>query len=652
MDPANSSVAINISALSVGSYTVTCTSNVSEVSGTPLTSAATFNFSLIFEDIIANVSVDDEMVSLFCSVEANVVPEMMFIRNGSALTGTNVTSNGILHQISLDISTSTFNLGTENITCTSTLGLADMPTLSANINIEIFLENITANSSISDIVIRDDEEMVSLFCSVEANVVPEMMFIRNGHALTGTNVTSNDILHQISLDISTSTFNLGTENITCTSTLGLADMPTLSANINIEIFLENITANSSISDIVIRDDEEMVSLFCSVEANVVPEMMFIRNGSALTGTNVTSNDILHQISLDISTSTFNLGTENITCTSTLGLADMPTLSANINIEIFLENITANSSISDIVIRDDEEMVSLFCSVEANVVPEMMFIRNGHALTGTNVTSNDILHQISLDISTSTFNLGTENIITCTSTLGLADMPALSANISIVSVIFENISITQQPDPVIFRDFDTQTVTLNCTLESSVTPAFTWSRNGDVVSGSGPVLLEDTTYISTLFLTNVTSRGEMVECVVSINISETQAANVSVMVFVFRDIAISPEESVVNITQGEDVGVVTLNCTLEASLIPEIVWTQDGMEQNGTEAVRTEGSDLGVESSLAIDVVDLRGEVSFTCVASLDAISANLSADVTITINSESHHMVMSEHCAHNFVLFL
>ena len=650
MDPANSSVAINISALSVGSYTVTCTSNVSEVSGTPLTSAATFNFSLIFEDIITNVSVGDEIVSLFCSVEANVVPEMMFIRNGSELTGSNVTSNGILHQISLDISTSTFNLGTEIITCTSTLGLADMPTLSANINIEIFLENITANLSISDIVIIDEEEMVTLFCSVEANVVPEMMFIRNGSALTGTNVTSNGILHQISLDISTSTFNLGTEVITCTSTLGLADMSTLSANIS--IFLENIIANSSISDIIIRDDEEMVSLFCSVEANVVPEMMFFRNGSALTGTNVTSNGILHQIYLDISTSTFNLGTEIIICISTLGLTDMPTLSANINIEIFLENITTNSSINDIVIRDDEEMVSLFCSVEANVVPEMMFIRNGSELTGTNVTSNGILHQISLDISTSTFNLGTE-IITCTSTLGLTDMPTLSANISIdVSVIFENISITQQPDPVIFRDFDPQTVTLNCTLESSVTPAFTWSRNGDVVSGSDPVLLEDTTYISTLFLTNVTAPGEMVECVVSINISETQTANVSVMVDFFRDIAISPEEPVVNITQGEDVGVVTLNCTLEASPIPEIVWTQGGMEQNGTEAVRTEGSDLGVESSLAVDVVDLRGDVSFTCVASLDAISANLSADVTITINSESHHVVMPEHCAHNFVLFL
>ena len=398
--------------------------------------------------------------------------------------------------------------------------------------------------------------------------------------------------------------------------------------------------------------DEMVSLFCSVEANVVPEMMFMRNGSALTGTNVTSNDILHQISLDINTSTFNLGTEIITCTSTLGLADMPTLSANISIEIFLENIIANSSISDIVIRDEEEMVTLFCSVEANVVPEMMFIRNGSALTGTNVTSNGILHQISLDISTSSFDLGTE-VITCTLTLGLADMPTLSANISIdVSVIFENISITQQPDPVIFLDFDPQTVTLNCTLESSVTPAFTWSRNGDVVSGPDPVLLKDTTYISTLSLTNVTAPGEMVECVASINISETQAANVSVMVVVFRDIAISPEEPVLNITQGEDVGVVILNCTLEASPIPEIVWTQGGMEQNGTEAVRTEGSDLGVESSLAVNVVDLRGEVSFTCVASLDAISANLSADITITINSESHHMVMPEHCVHNFVLSL
>ena len=493
------------------------------------------------------------------------------------------------------------------------------------------------------------DEIVSLFCSVESNVVPEIMFIRNGSALTGTNVTSNGILHQISLDISTSTFNLGTEIITCTSTLGLADMPTLSANINIEIFLENITANSSISDIVIIDEEEMVTLFCSVEANVVPEMVFIRNGSELTGTNVTSNGILHQISLNISTSTFNLGTENITCTSTLRLADMPTLSANISIEIFLENIIANSSI---IIRDEEEMVSLFCFVEANVVPEMMFIRNGSALTGTNVTSNGILHQISLDISTSTFNLGAE-IITCTSTLGLADIPTLSANISIdVSVIFENITITQQPDPVIFHDFNPQTVTLNCTLESSVTPSFTWSRNGDVVSGSDPVLLEDTTYISTLFLTNVTAPGEMVECVASINISETQTANVSVMVVVFRDIAISPEEPVVNITQGEDVGVVILNCTLEASPIPEIVWTQGGMEQNGTEVVRTEGSDLGVESSLAIDVVDLRGEVSFTCVASLDAISANLSADVTITINGESHHMLMPEHCAHNFVQFL
>ena len=92
--------------------------------------------------------------------------------------------------------------------------------------------------------------------------------------------------------------------------------------------------------------------------------------------------------------------------------------------------------------------------------------------------------------------------------------------------------------------------------------------------------------------------------------------------------------------------VTLWCSLEAGLLPGVVWTRaDGAELNGTEAMRVEGEELGVESQLVVRLVEVRGMVTFTCTASLEAINTSISSSTTITRNSEyqpqTHHDMTS-----------
>ena len=240
-------------------------------------------------------------------------------------------------------------------------------------------------------------------------------------------------------------------------------------------------------------------------------------------------------------------------------------------------------------------------------------------------------------------------ITCTSEVSEVS-PSLSNSTSAtltVRVVFENVSImiSMGDQVIVLRDDSiNNTVTLNCTVESGLVPTIIWRRNNDIINGTPPTLLEGTTYISSVTVNELDLRPpeEFFQCNASLNISELMAnASITVKV-VLENITISPMELTVNSlldqngNRSENENETVLTCEVTASLLPNITWTENGIEVDGTPAVRVGQSLDLVRSQLTVNPLDKMGVVNYTCVASLEGFISNITAMATITFNGKVH----------------
>lgn len=218
-EAAESNISLNTSSLAVSRYTITCTAEVDADTGSPLTSSATYNFTVLFQDIFANSSVDsfeigdpNVPISVFCSVRASITPSIMFSKAGeAAITGSAVMSVGLVHHSTLTIDSSTLTLGTKMISCFAQLPVSiltrEIAIVSISVNglfgVVVSPEALTVNTTLPLLpsggsgsgAAGGDPGRRTLVCSLMANPSPLITWTRDdGEALGNTSATRSSVV--------------------------------------------------------------------------------------------------------------------------------------------------------------------------------------------------------------------------------------------------------------------------------------------------------------------------------------------------------------------------------------------------------------------------------------------------------------------------
>ena len=498
-----------------------------------------------------------------------------------------------------------------------------------------------------------------------------------------------------SVSVNLDTLAVDDYTVTCTSEVDSVDNPALISvsatfDFSVDVIFENVSIESSADNVTVGLTEANIVLTCSVVSSVQPSFTFSQNSNSLGEfAGVLSNDsnITNLYSFSLTVSNLFFGMSVFECSASLGIGNVAPLTAStvVNVDAFFENISVAASTRNVVVRRMEpEIITVTCSVFSIPTPMFSFYLNGVSVPGRfaavldNATtgSYSAVHEFSSD----ELDLGNDTFF-CTATLSRVGVTLTSDNIMIeVSVLFENLTLevtTPEGEEgeglVVVPHDDPQPFTLTCTLQSSVEPIVVWRRNGNVTEDgvTPPTLLSEgtnLTYVSTLSLNDseLVPPVENFSCSASPNISgpvelvPVLSDMVSVEIqFVLENISVSldgaefstvriPEENgnesmesgngTDDVDEGLSMGQngneteVTLTCTMLASMLPQVTWTQDGNPVNGTAPRRVDREGLEVVSEFTVNRTEVMGVVEFNCTAFLDG--ASISATSTVTFNGE------------------
>ena len=285
--PALSNVSVNISSLGVGDYVLTCSANINEVPALSASSSINLSVGVVFDNITMTSSESEviigihETVNISCSVHADMEPSFVLSRDGIGLLSVQM-QEGSLFQSETILNTSDFNIGTEIITCMSTLDTPspNRPFLMANIsiNVDVVFENISIaipeNSQMIILSTENFQDALTLNCSVLSGRTPQMSWRRNNsniNSATPILKRGNTYISMVTLNIST--LRPPSEDFQCTASLSAERQLTSYHSIHVGVILHNITRSMNYG-----------ILHCEVESSLVPIMTWTRNGVDVTGT--------------------------------------------------------------------------------------------------------------------------------------------------------------------------------------------------------------------------------------------------------------------------------------------------------------------------------------------------------------------------------
>ena len=643
------------------------------------------------------------MLVLYCSAIANPLPRLTWSLDPPAEFSFTPQQppTGFRDPV---FGTATLNLsslvvGEYRVTCSSEVEDGEGSVLTsavstATFQVGVVLENISISVSQEEVVVMAEESFVNVTCSVEASLQPVFSLSQDGELLSGgeglMGVASEDLtpdIYFVTLSVSSTELNFGTPTLTCNATVAIDNAPTLVATtpISVSPLFQDLTVDTSVESVVLREEAELVAVTCSVTASLPPTFSFLQNQEPIPGnfTPSLSEDTpnLYSVTFNLSTSGFVVGTEVIVCSASLSDAlSLLTANTSIDVEVIFQNISiASSAMDGILITDQPEFVTISCSVLASLEPTFTFVVNGNVAGGDfpGVKSEDStdLYSAVLNISTRDLDIGTD-VIYCAAEL--YDLTLTSSNISlVVSIIFDNLTLEIDPEGTeITPHDDPQLLTLTCTLTSSVTPSIVWQRSGVVdEDGTPPTLLEgsDLTYVSTLSVndTDLPLPTEVISCSAMAAIpipgdntpSLSQSLTLQVVV-ILENISVSMDGAVFNTIRPSQIDMseeqsgsgmengneteLVLTCSVEASMLPSVVWTQNGMEAGtrggilngivvmGSEPRRVIPGQTLVESELTLSQDTLMGVYFFFCTANLRGTS--ISANSIITFNGKRRFM--------------
>ena len=497
---------------------------------------------------------------------------------------------------------------------------------------------------------------ITLSCTMNANPLPVMtwtsaslsssLLLQPTQAVTGfmEPATSTVTLDVTSVPLGDHAIECSGEDILPDFTVGPVSAQ---VNVSVNVIFQNIFICTS-PDAVDLNTTDSVTVTCNVTSSLEPSFNFSRNGDmdGITVAGLSAGNNLYTSERNFTTSGFNVGMETFSCSSFLDVSNGPsplTADINVNVSVLFENISIVSSSDNVTLGTGPDTVNVSCSVRAGVMPSFVFYLDGNRLPNSSApTSNGDEYLSTLVLTMSDLSmLGTRNV-TCRASLAGTSVSA-DFNIS-VNADFGNLVLTDNVggEQFILTDSLSGNLTLTCSVQSSLEPTFEWTRNGLTVDGN-PVMLISTGYASTLVIDEVDLLPPLEEfqCTASLNVSGViMSANVSRNVSVevnFANISVAPTDLMVNlmVSQNGREGVVNLTCSLTASLLPVITWSRD----DDTMASRRAAAFVGegqVESQLVVDAAEFRGEMTFTCMASLQMrqFNGSLNATATITTSGE------------------
>ena len=475
-----------------------------------------------------------------------------------------------------------------------------------------------------------------------------------------------------SVSVNLDTLAVDDYTVTCTSEVDSIENPALISvsatfDFSVDVIFASVSTESSADNITVGLTEANIVLTCSVISSVQPSFAFSQNSIPLGEfVGVLSNDsnITNLYSFSLTVSNLFFGMPVFECSASVGIRNIAPLTAStvVNVDAFFENISVAASTRNVVVRRMEpEIVMVTCSVFSIPTPMFSFYLNGVPVSGRFASILDDattgLYSAVHEFSSDELDLGNGTFF-CTATLSRVGVTLTSDNVTIeVSVLFENLTlevITPEGGKggglfVVPRE-DPQPLTLTCMLQSSVKLIVMWRRNGNVTENgvTPPTLSEGSnlTYVSTLSLNDseLVPPVENFSCSASPNISGSLelvpvlSDMVSVEIqFILENISVSLDGAEFNMIRileehNENETEVTLTCTLLASMLPQVTWTQDGNSVNETAPRRVDPAGLEVVSEVTISQTEVMGVVNFNCTAFLDG--ASISATSAVAFNGK------------------
>jgi len=504
---------------------------------------------------------------------------------------------------------------------------------------------------------------VNLTCTVVGNPLPVVNWTSSDSLLISQPeqpVTrfQEPITSVLTLDLSA--IPAGRYVVSCLSTLELPSPAMNSSDVVVTVFAElrNLTIQATPPSVVLGAGPDLIVVTCTVESRfnsgTPPSFNFSwRGDQALpSGEVVFIGDDLYQSNTTVNVSELNVGTETVNCTSFLSLPDAhPPQTTKVDVEVtaVFENISISSSSDSVILGSGStDMVTINCSVLSAVPPQFFFFLDGELLDDPSNATNDgssLLYFSSRTLSMTELNsVGAKNVSCQAMLLNYA----LSASLTIVvDSIFKNVSLVDNVvgGNFVLSDPLDRSLVLNCSVESSQVPVFDWTRNGGPINGSMPMPVGEGRYESVLVIaeSELVTLQEEFECNAIVNVSGrgllmSSASTVVMVDVILTNITVEPSESGVNFTLasiGGQEGVVNLTCRLAASLEPEISWTRvDGqgggeVEVQGTNA--TVNSSMSFQSQLQVNASEFRGQVTFTCTASVQGRQFNGSINASASV---------------------
>lgn len=174
------------------------------------------------------LGVDEELVSLNCSVRAHPLPLLQWSRDGVTVDDGDQAPTGFMETAfsTLTVNVTELGVGTHNFQCTA---IVDTPatqpessvidtniTVQALLNINIFPEMQTFLLDGSS----NEPNTTELTCSVDASPPPSIVWLRNGTVVQEGPVDSaNGIVFFSSLVLTLRELEVGENNITCSAFL-------------------------------------------------------------------------------------------------------------------------------------------------------------------------------------------------------------------------------------------------------------------------------------------------------------------------------------------------------------------------------------------------------------------------------------------------
>ena len=187
--------------------------------------------------------------------------------------------------------------------------------------------------------IGQDDELVSLNCSVSASPLPLLEWSRAGVSVEGAQAPTGfmETAHSI-LTINITELGVGSHTFECTASVATlttqSETSTVMKNITIQELQNVDLVPKTLSFITDGDSNETLLLNCSVEASPAPAITWLLNGAVVEGDPVNSTgETVFFSSLALTLGELEFGENNVTCTASL----------NVNVSTaYTATITVNS----------------------------------------------------------------------------------------------------------------------------------------------------------------------------------------------------------------------------------------------------------------------------------------------------------------------